>query len=40
MNWDLEINIHALLCIKKMSSIKYENLLDSTGNSTQDSVVT
>ena len=31
-NWDIGINIYALLCIKQISN---ENLLYSTGNSTQ-----
>ena len=37
MNWEIGIDIHTLLCIKQIIN---ENLLYSTGNSTQCSVVT
>ena len=37
MNWEIGIDIYTLLCIKEITS---ENLLYSTGNSTQCSVVT
>ena len=37
MNWETGIDIYKLLCIKEITN---ENLLYSTGNSTQCSVVT
>ena len=37
MNWEIGIDIYTLLCIKQITK---ENLLYSTGNSTQCSVVT
>ena len=37
MNWEIGIDIYTLLCIKQITN---ENLLYSTGNSTQYSVVT
>ena len=37
MNWEIRIDIYTLLCIKQITN---ENLLYSTGNSTQCSVVT
>ena len=37
MNWKIGIDIYTLLCIKQITN---ENLLYSTGNSTQCSVVT
>ena len=37
LNWEIGIDIHILLCIKWITN---ENLLYSTGNSTQCSVVT
>ena len=37
MNWEIGTDTHTLLCIKQVTN---ENLLHSTGNSTQCSVVT
>ena len=37
MNWKMGTDIHTLLCIKEVTN---ENLLYSTGNSTQSFVVT
>ena len=37
MNWEIGIDVYTLLCIKYITN---ENLLYSTGNSTQCSVVT
>ena len=37
MNWEIETDIYTLLCIKQVTN---ENLLYSTGNSTQYSVMT
>ena len=37
MNWEIGIDVYTLLCVKQMTN---ENLLYSTGNSTQHSVVT
>ena len=37
MNWEIETNTYALLCIKKITN---EDLLYSTGNPTQHSVMT
>ena len=37
MNWEIGIDIYTLLCIKQITN---ENLLYSTGNSTQCSLVT
>ena len=37
MSWELGIGIYTLLCIKQIAN---ENLLYSTGNSTQCSVTT
>ena len=37
MNWEMRIDIYTLLCIKQITN---ENLLYSTGNSPQCSVVT
>ena len=37
MNWEIGIDIYTLLCIKWVAN---ENLLYSTGNSTQCSMVT
>ena len=37
MNWDIRIDTYTLLCIKQITN---EDLLYSTGNSTQCSVVT
>ena len=37
MNWEIGIDIYTLICIKW---ITYKNLLYSTGNSTQYSVMT
>jgi len=36
MNWEIGIDVYTLLCVKQMTN---ENLLYSTGNSTQHSVV-
>ena len=37
MNWEVGTDVYTLLCVKQMTN---ENLLYSTGNSTQHSVVT